>query len=201
MVCPPASHIHRIPATVLPPSIPPHVCSLLTNRPLSARRFPLSPPKASQPPYSRLHQSSSNSNILELKSTRTPPQNQYDRAISQHRPLADAIQQAAPQARVTYIPHLLLGVAGTIYSSTTSHLRYLGVRKQAHSPACSTASMLWPSPTFTGFTPPNVIRNVTSIRSFGATPIHPDNIGGWVNYPPTYVFWAPNGSGPIYIIR
>jgi len=45
----------------------------------------------------------------------------------------------------------------------------------------------------------NVIRNVTSTRSFGDTPIHPDNIGGWVIYPPTYVFWAPNGSGPIYI--
>ena len=69
--------------------------------------------------------------ILELKYCRdTDPQNQYDRAISQHRPLADAIQQAAPHARIIYVP-LLLGVAGTIYSSTTSHLRYLGVRKQA----------------------------------------------------------------------
>ena len=38
-------------------------------------------------------------------------------STSQHRPLADAIQQAAPHARVTYIP-LLLGVAGTIYSSS-----------------------------------------------------------------------------------
>ena len=66
-------------------------------------------------------------------------------------------------------------------------------------PACSTAFMLWPSPTFIGFTLLNVIRNVTSIRSFGDRPIHPDNIGGWVIYPPTYVFWAPNGSGPIYI--
>ena len=73
--------------------------------------------------------SSSNSSIARRVSD-TDPQNQYDRATSQHRPLADAIQQAAPHARVTYIP-LLLGVAGTIYSSTTSHLRYLGVRKQA----------------------------------------------------------------------
>ena len=39
---------------------------------------------------------------------------------------------------------------------------------------------------------------VTSTRSSGDTPIHPDNIGGWVFYPPTYMFWAPNGSGPIY---
>ena len=74
------------------------------------------------------------------------------------------------------------------------------VSENKHSPACSTASMLWPSPIFTGFTLLNVIRNVTSTRSSGDAPIHPDNIGGWVIvYPPTYVFWAPNGSGPIYI--
>ena len=114
---------HRIPANVLPPRIPPHVCSLLTNhsRPDIFLFIPPKLPNRPTPEYI----------ILELKYCRdTDPQNQYDRAISQHRPLADAIQQAAPHARVTYIP-LLLGVAGTIYSSTTSHLRYLGVRKQA----------------------------------------------------------------------
>ena len=43
----------------------------------------------------------------------------------------------------------------------------------------------------------DVMRNVTSILRPGDTPIHPDNIGGWVMYPPAYVFWALNGSGPI----
>ena len=103
--------------------IPPHVRSLLTNhsRPDVFLFIPPKLPNRPTPEYI----------ILELKYCRdTDPQNQYDRAISQHRPLADAIQQAAPHARITYIP-LLLGVAGTIYSSTTSHLRYLGVRKQA----------------------------------------------------------------------
>ena len=49
------------------------------------------------------------------------------------------------------------------------------VSENKHSPACSTASMLWPSPIFTGFTLLNVIRNVTSTRRSGDTPIHPDN--------------------------
>ena len=114
---------HRIPANVLPPRIPPHVRSLLTNhsRPDVFLFIPPKLPNRPTPEYI----------ILELKYCRdTDPHNQYDRAISQHRPLADAIQQAAPHARITYIP-LLLGVAGTIYSSTTSHLRYFGVRKQA----------------------------------------------------------------------
>ena len=45
----------------------------------------------------------------------------------------------------------------------------------------------------------NVTRSVILIHRPGNTLIHPDNIGGWVLYPPTYVFWEPNGSGPIFI--
>ena len=59
--------------------------------------------------------------------------------------------------------------------------------------------MVWGLPGFSTATV-REYRTVTGTsRSSGDTPIHPDNIGGWVIYPPTSVFWAPNGSGPIYM--
>ena len=108
---------HCIPANAPPPTSL-HMSARCSQTTLGQTFSSLSP----QSFPTALHQNISSSSSS-IAVTRTPkpvrPSN-----------LADAIQQVAPHARVTYIP-LLLGVAGTIYSSTTSHLRYLGVRKQA----------------------------------------------------------------------
>ena len=127
LVCPPTSHIDIAsqPMSSRPASL--HMSAHCSQTTLDRTKFTSLSPQSF---LTALLQNISSSNSSIAVTRTNGPQNQYDRAISQHRPLADAIRQAAPHARVTYLP-LLLGVAGTIYSSTTSHLRYLGVRKQA----------------------------------------------------------------------
>ena len=66
--------------------------------------------------------------ILEVKYCRdSDPSPQLERAQQQHADLAQAIRQAAPEAQVTYLA-LLLGVAGTIYTThTIEPLKKVGI--------------------------------------------------------------------------
>ena len=67
--------------------------------------------------------------IVEVKYCRdTDPTVQLEKAKQQHKALADAIKTADPSAKVTYLP-VLLGVAGTIYTTyTTEPLTTVGIK-------------------------------------------------------------------------
>ena len=69
--------------------------------------------------------------ILEVKICRdSDPTGQQSKADYQHQVLIDKIKDIDPTAKVWYYP-LLVGVAGTIYNSTTMNLQALGIKGQA----------------------------------------------------------------------
>ena len=69
--------------------------------------------------------------IIEVKICRdSDPTGQQSKADYQHQVLIDKIKDIDPTAKVWYYP-LLIGVAGTIYNSTTMHLQALGIKGQA----------------------------------------------------------------------
>ena len=69
--------------------------------------------------------------ILEVKICRdSDPQGQQNRADYQHQVLIDKIKELDPNAKVWYYP-LLVGVAGTIYLSSTLHLQALGINGES----------------------------------------------------------------------
>ena len=69
--------------------------------------------------------------IIEVKICRdSDPTGQQSKADYQHQVLIDKIKDIDPTAKVWYYP-LLVGVAGTIYNSTTMNLQALGIKGQA----------------------------------------------------------------------
>ena len=69
--------------------------------------------------------------ILEVKICRdSDPAGQQSKADYQHQVPIDKIKDIDPTAKVWYYP-LLVGVAGTIYNSTTMNLQALGIKGQA----------------------------------------------------------------------
>ena len=69
--------------------------------------------------------------ITEVKICRdSDPTGQQSKADYQHQVLIDKIKDIDPTAKVWYYP-LLVGVAGTIYNSTTMNLQALGIKGQA----------------------------------------------------------------------
>ena len=69
--------------------------------------------------------------IIEVKIGRdSDPTGQQSKADYQHQVLIDKIKDIDPTAKVWYYP-LLVGVAGTIYNSTTMNLQALGIKGQA----------------------------------------------------------------------
>ena len=69
--------------------------------------------------------------IIEVKICRdSDPTRQQSKADYQHQVLIDKIKDIDPTAKVWYYP-LLVGVAGTIYNSTTMNLQALGIKGQA----------------------------------------------------------------------
>ena len=69
--------------------------------------------------------------IIEVKICRdSDPTGQQSKADNQHQVLIDKIKDIDPTAKVWYYP-LLVGVAGTIYNSTTMNLQALGIKGQA----------------------------------------------------------------------
>ena len=69
--------------------------------------------------------------IIEVKICRdSDPTGQQSKADYQHQVLIDKIKDINPTAKVWYYP-LRVGVAGTIYNSTTMNLQALGIKGQA----------------------------------------------------------------------
>lgn len=113
---------HRIPREALPPGIPNRVKAELARKSIPDA-FLYQP---------QTHDTPAKYVIVEIKYCRdTDPTQQLDAAKEQHRVLAEAIEEAAPEAQVQYVP-VMLGVGGTIFKRyTTGPLEQLGLRKGA----------------------------------------------------------------------